>query len=134
MSEYLHDCNEYNEHDILRARLLRNVDDSPVGDKTESMEELKASQTNQEFAELRMQRMLLGRFRYAKLSEQKRGTKRYKNLENLDTRLQMFKATGNGEHLVDLANMAEIVFTLQEHPNWHFESADDGDGHTEALL
>ncbi len=129
MSEYLH---EYNEHDRLRARLLANVDDSRVGDKTETLEELVVSQTNPEFEEKRLQRMVIGRFRYAKVSEQASGEKSFKNLESLEKRIQLFRETGNGEHLVDVANMCGIIYKLQQHPTWHFESTDDASHHTEA--
>lgn len=45
-------------------------------------------------------------------------------------RLEKFKETGNTEHLVDIASLCMIEFTVGQHPLKHFWATDDED-HTE---
>lgn len=42
----------------------------------------------------------------------------------LKQRLELYKKTGNKEHLVDVANFAMIEYMYPRHPNAHFEATD----------
>jgi len=45
-------------------------------------------------------------------------------IASLEERLELFKKTGNTEHLVDVANFAMIEFMFPRHPNAHFVGTD----------
>lgn len=55
---------------------------------------------------------------------------KYDRVESIIKRIKLYQQTGNGEHLVDVANEALCEFTEPVHPAFHFEAADDGT-HTE---
>ena len=42
----------------------------------------------------------------------------------LKQRLELYKKTGNKEHLIDVANFAMIEYMYPRHPNAHFEATD----------
>lgn len=115
--------------EYLRARLLRGVDTSPIGHKTTTLDELRGMQWSEDFTDAMRPRMHMGYFRYGDVRKQ---TGRYNNVGSAITRLKLFQATGNEEHLVDVANLCMVEFMQKNHPNAHFESADDGI-HVEAV-
>lgn len=45
-------------------------------------------------------------------------------IASLEERLELYKKTGNTEHLVDVANFAMIEYLHPRHPNAHFEGTD----------
>lgn len=104
---------------------LPDEDPAPIP----SLDEIKHSQWNEEFEKLRMNRMVLGYFRYGPILG---NIKKYKNIESAIKRLQKYQETGNGEYLVDAANLCMIEFTQENHTNFHFKSIDDGE-HTETI-
>lgn len=118
-----------NEH--IRAHLLASIDLTEVGTKTESLEELRASEWDQEFEDLMRNRLLIGRFRYAAMHDPAKG--QYDNINSAIYRLRLYQETGNTEHLVDAANLCMIEKVAGFHPTKHFEAADDGDHHTAKL-
>lgn len=88
-----------------------------------SLQEIEKSQWNLKFEELRKNRMILGWFRYGFITGNK---KKYANIESAILRLKKYQETGNSEFLVDAANLCMIEFTQENHPNFHFNSVDDG--------
>ena len=108
----------------LRYRLLAaaGVDDRPIGDKTQSLDDIMRSQWSDEFEALRRAAMVIGYFRYGNIHN--KGV--YNNIKSAIQRLRLFQRWGNGEYLVDAANLCEIEFVQQNHPNYHFKSSDDG--------
>lgn len=94
-----------------------------------TLTEIKKSQWSERFEELRVNRMILGFFRYGPI---KGNPKKYDIIGSAIKRLQAYQETGNGEYLVDSANMCMIEFMREQHPNYHFESVDDGD-HAEEI-
>ena len=115
--------------EYLRARLLRGVDTTPIGHKTATLDELRGTQWSDEFIDAMRPRMYMGYFRYGAVRRQ---AGRYDNIGSAITRLKLFRTTGNEEHLVDAANVCMVEFIQKNHPNAHFESADDGI-HAEAV-
>ena len=114
----------------IRGRLLYAVPE-PNKFKFTSIEDLEKSQWCRLFLRLMKNRMVLGAFRYGKLSSQKSATgPKYDNISSIHKRLTLYEITGNTEHLVDCGNLCMIEFMIGEHPNKHFESIDDG-VHTE---
>ena len=95
------------------------------------LETLQKSQWNDDFEQAMRWRLVMGAFRYKMFREQKR--ERRDNLPSIERHLQLYRETGNGEHLVDIANLALVEFTLPSHPDFYFKSVDDGDHHTELI-
>jgi len=93
--------------------------------------ELQRSQWSPEFEQLQRRRLIMGAFRYGLLDDQKAaGGNGYDNVGSLIRRAKLYQATGNLEHLVDIANLAMVEFVTGEHPARHFAANDDGE-HTE---
>jgi hypothetical protein len=92
-----------------------------------SLDALRRTQWNEAFEELMRNRLLMGAFRYGTFSEQRH--RRHDNAGSMEKHLTAYRETGNAEHLVDIANLALVEFTLPAHPNFHWQSLDDGDHH-----
>ena len=109
----------------LRRRVQKNVVVTAIGDKAESLEDLRRSEWSIEFETLMRNRLLVGRYRYAKMSAPSKGA--YKNVSSAITRLRRYQDTGNLEYLVDAANLCLVEFVAGRHPNRHFDASDDGE-------
>jgi len=92
------------------------------GKKKPSLEELKETEWNNEFEILMRNRLILGAFRYGRLKE----NISYDSITSMRQRLDLLELNGNGEHLVDIANIALVMFTRKDHPKFHFKAQDDG--------
>lgn len=92
---------------------------------------LQASQWNALFESLMRNRLVMGAFRYGMFSEQ--GKVRHDNTKSIQSHLDAYRATGNGEHLVDIANLSLVEYTLPSHPAFHFEAIDDGEHHARRI-
>ena len=95
------------------------------------LETLQQSQWNADFEALMRARLLMGAFRYGTFAEQRH--RRHANAESIAKHLAAYNASGNAEHLVDIANLALVEFTLPSHPDFHFQAVDDGDHHAREL-
>jgi len=91
------------------------------------LELLRASQWNRDFEQLMRNRLVMGAFRYGTFAEQT--AVRHDNARSMRTHLDAYTDTGNAEHLVDIANLALVEFTLPSHSHFHFRSIDDGQHH-----
>jgi hypothetical protein len=93
------------------------------------LDALRRCQWCSDFDRLRLNRMLLGAFRYGIIS---RGAQErcYDNIGSIVRRVRAYEASGNMEHLLDVANLAMIEWMTSTHPKRHFRSEDDG-VHTE---
>lgn len=120
----------HGEHDYLRARLLAGVVDAPVGDKAESLDDLRRSEWSQEFEGLMRNRLLVGRYRYGLM--QRTDGRNYNRVGSAMRRLLAYQETGNMEHLVDVANLMLMEFEHGDHPERHFHAADDAE-HVEQI-
>ena len=119
--------------DHMRDRLLVNVhaeefwpdaDQEPIDKKT--MEDLQFNSAEwQHILMLMKNRMSFGGFRYGPTKTQKRG--QFNDVEDVKRRLCLFQKTGNMEHLIDAANITVLACIKKDHPNFHFESTDDGE-------
>lgn len=47
---------------------------------------------------------------------------------SLEKRLQLYKETGNGDYLTDIANFAMIESMRPAHKKYHYEPTDGGEG------
>lgn len=112
-------------NDHIRDRLLAHVDDTDVGTKTETLSQLLDSERCAEFEKLRMNRKVVGRYRYGLMSRTE--DTNYDRVGSIIKRLQEYQATGNMENLVDITNLCELEFAHSNHPNAHFDAADGGE-------
>lgn len=122
-------------HDFLRARIFAKCGMNPDGkeysdNKKLNIAELKKTQWCPEFEKLQRNRLIMGAFRYGKLNAP--GKPQYDRIASAVKRLQLYKKTGNTEHLVDAANICLVEFVEGDHPLKHFNSVDDGE-HTKKV-
>lgn len=111
--------------EYLRQRLLKVVNESEIGHIQESFAELLKSQWSSKFERLMRNRLILGVFRYGKITRQ--SNLNYDRVGSAIKRLNLYKSTGNLEHLVDAANLCLLEFEHSEHPDKHFEAQDDSE-------
>jgi len=83
---------------------------------------------DQRFIELMHNRMLLGIYRHGNYRDP--GQPDYDRIGSALHRIALYVESGNGEHLVDAANLLMIDFSKRAHPRFHFQPADDA-YHTE---
>lgn len=89
-----------------------------------SLEELYRTEWNDEFIAYCRRRMVMGAFRYGRMSvPAKLG---YDNVGSAIMRLELFLKEGNLEHLCDVANLCLIEYTIGRHPLRHWKAGDDG--------
>ena len=106
-------------------RIRQHVLDSlgfpkPVPD----LAQLRKTQWNHEFEQLMRNRLIMGAFRYGVIHVTP--TPWEPCVRSIVERINEFASTGNREHLVDVANLAMVLFEFDNHPNGHFHAADDG--------
>lgn len=77
------------------------------------------------FMKLMIHRIAYGRYRYGKQDTTVR--KNYNYTKSAIDRLMAYQATGNTEHLVDVANFCMLEFVYGQHPMKHFTAIDDGE-------
>ncbi len=121
---------EMTNTEFLRARLLSGVHTDKPGTKQESLDYLQSSEWSKDFERLMRNRLLMGRFRYAGMTEPSRP--QYKRIESAIKRLHEYQEIGNLELLVDVANLCLLEFVHGEHPVKHFNARDDGE-HVESV-
>lgn len=121
----------------MRQHLLKNLWRWKVGleelqnpSQTLDLNDLCKSEWSVRFETLMRNRLVLGAFRYGLINTPNK--KKFKRVESMFDRLELFKKTGNKECLVDVANLCLLEFEECHHPNAHFKSIDDG-VHTEEV-
>lgn len=115
-------------HQALRKRLLERAgifEDTkrPLKD----LDAIEREQWNSNFERLMKNRLTMAYFRYAPIRSQI-GKSLYDNVGSIKRRLELYEQTKNREHLVDIANLAMVEFTVN--PDYPFESLDDAE-HTQ---
>lgn len=90
--------------------------------KIPSLEELKQTEWSELFERYMRNRLIMGSIRYGRMAE----PTSYNHMDSVAQRLTLYTETGNGEHLVDIANLCMVEFVQQNHKNFHFKSGDDG--------
>ncbi len=92
------------------------------------IEELRKTEWSPEFEKLMRNRLLMGALRYGVMGHGSvpENKPQYNRIESIRKRLKFFEESGNAEWLVDIANMALLMFEERQHPNFHFEAGDDG--------
>jgi hypothetical protein len=109
--------------DLIRTRLLHLVEASTP--RIPDLDQLMLSEVNMEFEQLRMNRMVMGAMRYGLLRA--KGKKKFNRVESMIHRLKQYEVDRNAEHLLDVANLAQLEFTEGSHNG---VIAQDGGHHT----
>ena len=92
------------------------------------IKELEDTEWSEDFEKLMRKRLIMGGLRYGKMGHGKYpfGKPKYDRCESIRKRLKFFEETGNAEWLVDIGNMALLMFEERQHSKWHFKAQDDG--------
>jgi hypothetical protein len=90
----------------------------------ETIDGLYKSEWSATFEGLMRNRLVMGRFRYAPMRDHRKP--QYARVMSIQKRLNLYKVTGNLEHLVDCANLCLLEFVEGEYAGKHFSSVDDG--------
>ena len=90
------------------------------------MQEAAARKRCTSFDRLRNNRLMIGHLRYGSCGISRDAS--YDVVASMIQRLKDYRATGNLEHLVDVANLAEIEYIWPRHENAHWHAQDAG-GH-----
>lgn len=104
--------------DHLRARLHKIAPDID----SDSLAALMLSEWSDEFEQLMRNRLIMGSLRYGKLTQPRPEGVTQVNLGYIETRLEVYKKTGNTEMLVDIANLCLVEFVVGDHPRKHFKA------------
>ena len=104
-----------------------NYDESK--DRFPTLEELRKSEWSNDFEQKMRDRLIFGAMRYGCMGHGSipPGKPQYDRISSIRARLGFFEATGNAEWLVDIANMALLMYEERVHPNFHFKSVDGDD-------
>lgn len=109
---------------LLRKRVEARILTSSIGDKTQTLQELREEIHNPEWDRRCEEGLLMGRFRYGRLKRNRKNA--YDSVGSAIKRLKLYQKTGNAEYLVDAANLCKVEFVIPNHPDFHWESVDDG--------
>lgn len=111
--------------DHIRAHSLRNL---PPEKRPElDLEILRRTERSPEFERLRMNRKIIGAFRYGRMGDPFKP--RYDRVKDMIRRLEEYITDKNSEHLIDVANLAELEFVEGDGV---LKSIDDGQ-HTKEI-
>lgn len=80
------------------------------------------SEVSQPFLQGMTDRMSMSFFKYGKVADAY--PRLVDAMASLRIRLERYEATGNTEHLMDLANFAMIEFMCPKHPDAYFQAED----------
>lgn len=92
----------------LRRRLL-----AAVPDRLPDLDSLRRSERSPEFERLRLNRKIVGAMRYGLMGAP--GKPSYDRVADMRRRLKLYSEDRNAEHLVDVANLAELEFVEGTH-------------------
>ncbi len=102
--------------------------------KCGNLDELYRTEWSSKFAALMQNRLVQGYFRYGPM-DPKTKKQRYDNIRSAQERLDLYRNTGNQEHLVDAANLCLLEYVVPgSHPNPHWSTTDDGVHTTESVV
>ena len=108
-------------HDIIREHIFKSL--GMLRQKKPSLESLMKTEWSNTFEQLMRNRLIMGAIRYGLLKAP--GKAKYNRIESIRDRLDLYEESDNAEHLVDIANLCLLEFEEPNHPNFHFEAADD---------
>lgn len=101
----------------LRDRLLFKANLAPC---PTFIQRLPQTEWSSKFETLQRNRLLMGALRYGPMHNNMKSA--YDRTKGIEKRLAQYRATGNTECLVDIANLAMLEFEEGAHPNKHFNA------------
>lgn len=107
--------------DLIRKHTERHL----PPDRMPSLAELRHSERSPEFEKLRMNRKIIGAFRYGRLGDPNKP--KWNRIPDMIRRLKLYQKDKNKEHLVDVSNLCECEFVEGD---GHLTPQDDGE-HTQ---
>jgi len=120
------DYYELTGQSILRERFLEAFDipsSDPLPHHLPGPDSLRSTERSESFETFRMNRKIMGALRYGLFGAlNKRSWDRLAAMEN---KIRLYRADGNDEHLIDIANYAELEYAEGNHSKKHFNSIDD---------
>ena len=93
---------------------------------SDSIKSILQTETNPEFRKRQEQSMVVSFHKYGPIREGY--PHRVNAIASLKKRLRLYEETGNADYLIDIANFAEIEFTLPAHPNYHDDPKEGNEG------
>lgn len=106
----------------MRERLLRRAGLGDAVQPRYSFAVLVQSEWSHRFEQLMRNRLIMGALRYGALRSA--GKPQYDRIGSMIRRLEKYRASGNLELLVDVANLCLCEFEEGNHPNKHFRAVD----------
>jgi len=102
------------------------IPEKEKGEPNSTLEELRKTEWSPKFEKHMRNRLIFGAYRYGRMGHGKipQGKPTYDRCESIRKRLGFFEKTGNAEWLIDIANMALLIYEEQVHPNFHFKHVD----------
>ena len=93
------------------------------------LDELFQTEWSPEFEKAMRHRLVFGAIRYGRMGHGgiPPGKPEYDRVASIRARLNRFERTGNAEWLVDIANMALLIYEERVHPTFHFKHVDGDD-------
>lgn len=124
-----------NLFESMRARLHARAGLTPApyagtpAEQKATLKELERTEWCPEFERLMRNRLLMGALRYGRLRAP--GKPNYNRMPSIMRRLEKYEATGNLEHLVDIANLCLVEYVEGRHPKRHFHAVDNTKEHAD---
>jgi len=113
----------------LREHLYENLGYFEPEEKP-SLEELKKTEWSTQFETYMRNRLVymrnrlvMGALRYGLINHA--GKSKYNRIDSIGQRLDLYRESGNQEHLVDIANLCLLEFEEPAHSEAHWEAQDD---------
>ena len=107
---------------LLRRRLLARVNAVADTQRLPSLNSLRQTERSERFERYRMNRKVIGAFRYGLLSPS--GKPEFDRAPDMIRRLKAYQRDRNAEHLIDVANLCEMEFIEGRHAG--VNPTDDG--------
>lgn len=92
------------------------------------LEVLRQTEWSPAFEKGMRDKLIMGCIRYGAMGHGSKpeGKPLYDRCESIRKRLKFFEETGDGDWLIDIGNMALLMFEERQHPNFHIKGVDDG--------
>lgn len=98
-------------------------------DARAKFKKMEETEWSPEFEQLMRNRLLMGCLRYGPLLAKKKVGHKWDLMGAVEKKIKLWKATGNDEYLVDIANYCLLEFACGAHVTKHFHALDDHHDH-----
>ena len=109
--------------DFIKDLWRRSVGLPPLMVRRMKLNDLERTQWSREFERLMRNRLAMGAYRYGPIGHPEKP--QYARVEAMIAYLEEYRAGGNLERLVDVANICMVEFHEGDQPNRHFTAMDE---------